>query len=252
MGICFPYLGEFQPTKYREKILCWMEIFWTLGIIALPLIAWLIIPLTFEYAFHSFIFKSWNLFVAICALPSIVIGFCLFFFPESPKFLIEIGDTDDALEVLKDMYQKNTGNNRDDYPIKSLKEKEREEGKRTLTGSQSLRSLSIKKPKELKILLDEIWEQTKALFRPPHLKNTILTCAIQFGLTASYYTLMVWFPELFYRFKIFETEYKDTPASVCDVSSIVVENGANENFCGGPISSDVFWHTVIIGKSINF
>lgn len=36
MGICFPYLGEFQPTKYREKILCWMELFWTVGIIALP------------------------------------------------------------------------------------------------------------------------------------------------------------------------------------------------------------------------
>lgn len=36
MGICFPYLGEFQPTKYRENILCWMEMFWTIGIIALP------------------------------------------------------------------------------------------------------------------------------------------------------------------------------------------------------------------------
>lgn len=36
MGIVFPYLGEFQPTKYREKILCWMELFWTFGIIILP------------------------------------------------------------------------------------------------------------------------------------------------------------------------------------------------------------------------
>lgn len=36
MGICFPYLGEFQPTKYREKILCWMEMFWTVGVIVLP------------------------------------------------------------------------------------------------------------------------------------------------------------------------------------------------------------------------
>lgn len=36
MGICFPYLGEFQPNKYRETILCWMELFWTLGVIILP------------------------------------------------------------------------------------------------------------------------------------------------------------------------------------------------------------------------
>lgn len=36
MGICFPYLGEFQPSKHREIILCWMEMFWTIGIIILP------------------------------------------------------------------------------------------------------------------------------------------------------------------------------------------------------------------------
>lgn len=36
MGICFPYLGEFQPTKYRERCLCWMEMFWTVGVIVLP------------------------------------------------------------------------------------------------------------------------------------------------------------------------------------------------------------------------
>lgn len=242
MGICFPYLGEFQPTKYREKILCWMEIFWTLGVIALPLIAWLIIPLEFDLRFHSLKFHSWNLFVAICAVPSLLIGVWLFFFPESPKFLIEMGDADDALEVLKDMYHCNTGNSRDDYPIKSLKEKEK-----VGSQNQSLRSLSIKKPKHLKILLEEIWEQTKALCRAPHLKNTILTCAIQFGLTASYYTLMIWFPELFYRFKEYEQKFGDRPASVCIVSSIVLSNGTSENFCGDPISNELYWHTVIIG-----
>lgn len=245
MGICFPYLGEFQPTKYREKILCWMEIFWTLGVIALPLIAWVIIPLDFELRFHDFKFHSWNLFVAICALPSIIIGLWLFFFPESPKFLIEVGDTDDALQVLKDMYHMNTGNNREDYPIKSLKESERET--KGLNSNQSLRNLSIKKPKHLKILLEEIWEQTKSLCRPPHLKNTVLTCAIQFGLTASYYTLMIWFPELFYRFKEYEQRYDDKPASVCIVSSIVLGNGTNDNFCGAPMEREVYWHTVIIG-----
>lgn len=242
MGICFPYLGEFQPTKYREKILCWMEIFWTLGIIALPLIAWLIIPLDIEVHFYTIKYHSWNLFVAICALPSIVIGLWLFLFPESPKFLIEVGDTDDALEVLKDMYRINTGNSRNDYPIKSL----RETGK-ALTQNQSLRSLSIKKPKHLKILMLEIWEQTKTLCRTPHLKNTVLTCAIQFGLTASYYTLMIWFPDIFNRFREYEKNFPDKHASVCDVSSIVLSNGTATEFCGDPIDYEVYWHAVIIG-----
>lgn len=71
MGICFPYLGEFQPTAYREKILCWMELFWTLGIVVLPCIAWLIIPLPLQFgtADGGIKFSSWNLFVALCSIP---------------------------------------------------------------------------------------------------------------------------------------------------------------------------------------
>jgi len=246
MGICFPYLGEFQPTKYREKILCWMELFWTFGIIALPLIAWIIIPLDINITAHNFSFNSWNLFVCICALPSILIGIWLFFFPESPKFLIEVGEMDEALDVLRDMYYYNTGSNRENYPICSLRPKERG---RSLNKNHSLRSLSMKKPKHLKILMMEIWEQTKMLCQPPHLRNTALTCAIQFGLTASYYTLMVWFPELFYRFEEYEKQYPGKEASVCDVSSIVVANATIiDEFCSGdPIQSSVYLHTVIIG-----
>lgn len=240
MGICFPYLGEFQPTKYREKILCWMEIFWTLGIIALPLIAWLIIPLDIELDFHGIKYHSWNLFVAICAVPSLLIGIWLFIFPESPKFLIEVGDAEEALEVLKDMYHMNTGNPREEYPIKSIKERE-------IKQTQSLRSLSMRKPKHLKVLVLEIWGQTKTLCRAPYLKNTVLTCAIQFGLTASYYTLMIWFPDIFNRFREYEKEFPGREASVCDVSSIVLSNGTTNDFCGDPIDNEVYWHAVIIG-----
>lgn len=48
---------------------------------------------------------------------SLMLGFWLFFFPESPKFLIECGETDEALEVLKDIFQVNTGNDRALYPV---------------------------------------------------------------------------------------------------------------------------------------
>lgn len=250
MGICFPYLGEFQPTQYREKILSWMEMFWTLGIILLPLIAWLIIPMKIDFTISAigFKFHSWNLFVAICALPSIFIAIWLFFFPESPKFLIEIGDTNEALEVLKDIYHMNTGRPHHEYPIQSLKEKEREKDWQNQS-QRSLRTLSIRKPKHLKILLIEILEQSKALCRAPHLKTTILTCAIQFLLTASYYSLMIWFPELFYRFEEYEHENPSGDVSVCDVSSIVLVDRPSRGFCGDKIRADVYWHTVILGLS---
>uniref|UniRef100_A0A1B0CZJ6 Major facilitator superfamily (MFS) profile domain-containing protein n=1 Tax=Phlebotomus papatasi TaxID=29031 RepID=A0A1B0CZJ6_PHLPP len=249
MGICFPYLGEFQPTKYREKILCWMEMFWTVGIIILPGIAWMIIPLNIKIDRNAFLFNSWNLFVAICALPSLLLGFWLCFFPESPKFLIECGETDLALEVLKDIYVANTGNDRNDYPVKTLKEKEKSSGISQKT-NKSIRELSMRKPKEFKLLWTEIWEQTKALCKPPHLKHTALTCIIQFGITSSYYTLMIWFPELFYRFEEYEQAHPDQSASVCDVSSIVLGNVNGtfvDDFCGSPIEDSVYIHTIVIG-----
>ncbi|XP_058445602.1 synaptic vesicle glycoprotein 2C-like [Malaya genurostris] len=257
MGICFPYLGEFQPTKYREKVLCWMEMFWTAGIILLPLIAWALIPLTFqikyEWTINDKIFKwtfgSWNLFVAVCSLPGLILGSSLCMFPESPKFLIECGEIDLALEVIKDIYEKNSGRDRLEYPIKSLKGNEKANNVMEIH-NRSKRTLSMRKPNHLKILLSEIWDQTKALCKFPYLKNTILTCIIQFGITSSYYTLMIWFPELFDRFEQYETRFPGTSASVCDVSSIVLGDANGilvDDFCGGSIDTSVFLHTLIIG-----
>ncbi|XP_015032980.2 synaptic vesicle glycoprotein 2C isoform X1 [Drosophila willistoni] len=243
MGIVFPYLGEFQPTKYREKILCWMELFWTFGIILLPGIAWGVIPLKINIGSGSFNYHSWNLFVAMCAVPSLLLGMWLFAFPESPKFLLEHGESEKALDILVYMYVKNTGNRREDYPCTSLREPDRTIQR---AGEKSVRSLRFRKPNELKLLLLEIWTQTKTLCKKPYLKNTFITCGIQFCLTTSYYTLMVWFPELFQRFDDYEKAYPGKSASVCDVSSIVVTNSSFVG-CDSAIDQQVFLHTIIIG-----
>lgn len=76
------------------------------------------------------------------------------------------------------------------FQVKCLQEK---------TKDKSTRSLKLHKRKDLKVLLAEVRDLTSALCKPPYLRNTVLACAIQFGLTSSYYTLMVWFPELFTR-----------------------------------------------------
>lgn len=48
---------------------------------------------------------------------SLMLGVWLFFFPESPKFLIECGETEEALDILRDMYEENTGQDRLEYPV---------------------------------------------------------------------------------------------------------------------------------------
>nr|CAI5845381.1 unnamed protein product [Callosobruchus analis] len=237
MGICFPYLGEFQPTKYREVILCWMELFWTLGVIILPGIAWIIIPMRFEYVTESFKFASWNLFVAACSLPSVFIGMWLFFFPESPKFLLECGEADEALEVLRDMYASNTGEDGGKFPVTSLREKVRTMSVVSQQSTRSIRSLRLRKPKELKLLCRKSGNKRR------HYANHRI-------FDIRYYTLMIWFPELFYRFEEFENLHPNEKASVCEVSSVVLpfnNTSGHTEYCGDPIADSVFLHTLIIG-----
>lgn len=69
--------------------------------------------------------------------------------------------------------------------IKSLKEKVRTISVASQHSQKSVRSLSMRKPKDLKRLFSEIWVQTKALCKPPYLKYTVITCLIQFGLTTA-------------------------------------------------------------------
>ncbi|XP_026678525.1 uncharacterized protein LOC103508009 [Diaphorina citri] len=72
-----------------------------------------------------------------------------------------------------------------------------------MTSTKSNKSI-LRSRKAMKALLAEIKFQTGELFNHDHRKNIILACFIQFGLTCSYYTLMLWFPELFNRYEKFE------------------------------------------------
>lgn len=66
------------------------------------------------------------------------------------------------------------------FQIRSLREKEHRVSVISMQSQRSVRS--IKTRKDVKIFLKESWEQTLLLFKSPHLRPTVLTCLIQFGL----------------------------------------------------------------------
>uniref|UniRef100_A0A336M5U0 CSON011276 protein n=1 Tax=Culicoides sonorensis TaxID=179676 RepID=A0A336M5U0_CULSO len=239
MGICFSYLGEFQQTKYRETVLGWMELFWAVGVICLPLIAWGIIPMEICFKY----LKSWNIFVLIGSLPSVLIGLLLIWFPESPKFLVEVGEPDKALDILKKIYELNTGNSAADFPVRSLQPTLHKFRRMQKDHRISIRQLKVHKKKDMKILLGTVWDQTKELLHPPLLKLTLLTCYIQFGILTSYYTLMIWFPELFNRLEKFEVLYPNDTVTMCAASKVVVD----QSICQEHIEDEVFIHTLLVG-----
>lgn len=71
---------------------------------------------TLSYSLSS-VLHSWNIFLFLCALPSLVSGFAYIFMPETPKFLMAKGETERALRVFSWVYSINTGRSADTYPV---------------------------------------------------------------------------------------------------------------------------------------
>ncbi|KAL2733928.1 synaptic vesicle glycoprotein 2B-like isoform X4 [Vespula squamosa] len=165
------YLAEVHDENHRSRTYMWLGI------------AWLIIPQKWNWSLlHGFVeIKSWRVFLAICSLPAFLACLTIFFFPESPRFLLLKGRREEALEIFKKIYSINTGKPADTYLVKDLEDE------------YSIKS-SGDKWKE-KILSS--WEQIKPLFLPPNVFNLIVISLIQLGATIGSNSLRLWMPQLF-------------------------------------------------------
>lgn len=65
--------------------------------------------------------------------------------------------------------------------------------------------------------------------------------------SSSYYTLIMWFPEIFERFNQFSKKHPTETAGVCRVSEGY--SGADAKVCDNSINTRVFLDTFIIGLS---
>lgn len=66
---------------------------------------------------HPFAVHTWQIFLAITAVPSLLSGFLYIFMPESPKFLMSQGNYTRALNSLQRIYSVNKRKSRDSYPV---------------------------------------------------------------------------------------------------------------------------------------
>ncbi|XP_066591984.1 synaptic vesicle glycoprotein 2C-like [Prorops nasuta] len=253
MTLVFTYLGEFQPNKYRDRLLSWMEIGWATGLILLPLIGWVIIPLDIEYRTSGFSFRSWNLFVMICSLPTMLIAIWFSRFPETPKYLAETNKNVQLYEVLSRMYAENRRKPPEEYATKLI-----------ASGKAVLYELALRvdetKRGKVETLKDEkrsywtkcrgIFVQTLTIVKQPYLKRTIAMCFIAYAVTSSYYALSLWLPELFQRFAVHQERFPDKLASVCTVSQVPLNHShviLDPFGCETPIQQSVYLYTVFLG-----
>jgi len=237
--VIWSYFAEFQPKSKRGSMLSFMAAFWTLGNLFVAGLAWLIIPAEIGIETKYFMYNSWRIFLLVCSIPSFVVTVLLFFLPESPKFLLSQGKSEEALAIFKYIYHVNTGNDAEDFPVKHLIFEQE-----ILTPEE--KEKIAKRGKYMNMIVD-ILDNSRQLFQSPILKFTLISITINFTFHIGYLGLMMWFPELFNRFDEFSKIHNGAEAGVCEVTDYVVNMGSHsESFvCNDKISSSVFLESLI-------
>lgn len=251
-GLIFPYFGDFLSLRHRDVMLCRLEVFWTVGTILLPGIAFLIIPdkrFTLTAADADFQYTSWRVFVAACGVPSLLVVLLLLPFPESPRYLLHANRAEQALHVLRRIFVVNTKLDAKDFPVESMISAG--DGDEEEVVSADNNGNETKAPLTWRQRWDAFWIRKKMLVTPPYIGLLVLCCFVDFGLMFSYYTLMMWFPDLFERFSQFASLYGDEPAGVCEVS-LAVANATTDipiQSTMSPVHDQVYIHTLVVALS---
>ena len=159
--IPFDIIAEFTPESHRHRVMLFVQYSWTLGIVFVALLAWLVIePL------------GWRWLTALCSMPlcfALVLSPQL---PESPKWLEDIGRMDEAVCIVTRMAQTNEV---PDFPLLDpiVLQKHQRHSERTSSAG-----------------LDELWSDALK-------KKTRLFVLIWFGFGLTYYGVVLFTPRLF-------------------------------------------------------
>ncbi|KAL0124803.1 hypothetical protein PUN28_006574 [Cardiocondyla obscurior] len=208
-SLVYSYLGEFHAEKYRAKSICYLGFFFTLAWLILPGLAWIIVPLPISFDFYGIRYNSWRMFLGAISLPTFAIAIVTLMYPESPKFLVSQGRTDEALAILRKIYAVNTGRDESEFPVKELLSDAMFEMEKDKTPQSSTDGLIV--------LLKNIWWQLRTIASPPHLKYASLLWIIYFTNMFGYYGFNLWQPELFNRFENYHQSYPNASVTVCEL-----------------------------------
>ncbi|KAG6457008.1 synaptic vesicle glycoprotein 2C isoform X2 [Manduca sexta] len=259
-GLIFPYFGDFLSLRHRDVMLCRLEVFWTIGTILLPGIAFLIIPnaiFNFTAPGASFQYTSWRVFVAACGIPSLLVVLLLVPFPESPRYLLHANRPEQALQVLQRIFVVNTKLHEKDFPVESMISAG--EGDEEEVVSADNNGNETKAPLTWSQRWQAFWIRKKMLVTPPYIGLLVLCCFVDFGLMFSYYTLMMWFPDLFERYSQFSVLFPDESKGVCEVSLALTNETVwslaltNETMLStdksNQLGDQVYVHTLVVALS---
>ncbi|KAI4457434.1 synaptic vesicle glycoprotein 2 [Holotrichia oblita] len=212
-------ISEFHCAKYRGKVVMVLGVIYSVGQLIIPALGWLIIPRNMDYDLLNGNIKlhSWNVFILICSIPSIIafVGHC--FLPESPKFLMTVGRNEEALRTFKKVYSINTGRDPDTFLIKSLVDETK-----LNTGGKHGGAVTANRSKTQ--ALKEGWQQIAPMFFPPYLWKISLAAGIQSALMLGTNTIRLWLPQIFTAINDYQLLHPNSAESLCTMLEIITPN----------------------------
>ncbi|XP_072929421.1 uncharacterized protein [Epargyreus clarus] len=226
------YLGECTTSKHRSQYLFIMNSMNLASEMVSFSLAYLILPLTFNVPMPwlSIAYRSWRLYVLVLALPLGVGAVMMFFLKESPKFLANIGQTDEALRVMKRIHTINGG--RDEFPVNSLKTIETQ------------RDVSLWR---------SVVQQTVPLFKPPLLSRTLQLFFLMAICCSTNNAFIMWFPTIVNIFFNSPSTSSNNTVGFCEriVDSISAsETEAESVICNDTISLNAIYSGIILGVTL--
>ncbi|KAJ0177600.1 hypothetical protein K1T71_006473 [Dendrolimus kikuchii] len=223
-SLCFPYACEIMPKERRDK-----TVLITNGLLNMlaslnPILAWAILPFSWEYQMGIITFKSWRLLTLAYSLPLLLSAIWMTTAVESPKFLMTKNKQQETLKVLKRVYSVNTGLSEENYSVKSLKNTMESSSFPKLQNSDSDSTPNPKKESSLELL------------RLPHLKWLALTGFLMFGLFSLLNGLFLLAPDALNKLM---TGASDDTGTICETINQTPQNQTSSN-CVDTISQDTF------------
>ncbi|KAH8386508.1 hypothetical protein KR093_000904, partial [Drosophila rubida] len=243
-AVLMTYLTELHGRQYRQRVMMSIGIMFSMATLSLPGLAMGILPQHWDIEFLGLSVHSWQIFVAITALPSILSCALFPFFPESPKFLMSRGRNAEALEAFRFIYALNTRQPRAAFPIKELaSEVAGKPAPPTPPTDSSLKLPEQQQPahqqkesdveqaagKKSKSSLRSGLVQMRPLFVKPYLGLSLWVYLLNFCVLLGQNTMRLWLPQLFASINEYEQMMSQQPTTTTSSTSIcsIIEYSVN-------------------------
>ncbi|XP_011203932.1 synaptic vesicle glycoprotein 2B isoform X2 [Bactrocera dorsalis] len=218
LAVVLTYLSEFHIKKHRSRVLMILGMIKTIDLLILPAIATATLPHHIAFEIWVMKFHTWHVFLAITALPGLISGLVLPFFPESPKYLMAQGRNVEALATFKTIYALNTGKSKESYPVIALFEEAPEKAAKIAakTDKEQEATNPLSKQQTAKETFKDGLKQLKPMFSSPYLKFCFMVYLMGFSILLGQNSVRLWLPQLFASIVEYEQLYGST-TSMCTI-----------------------------------